>query len=90
MPAVGVYGRLQEGFAPGFGIAAIAVALVARLNPLFVPVSAAGFSLVYVGLGALARNGSVPFPVINIIEGCIIILVLAAGLTSKQRALANG
>jgi len=86
----GVYGRLQEGFAPGFGIAAIAVALVARLNPLFVPVSAAGFSLVYVGLGALARNGSVPFPVINIIEGAIILLVLVAGLTSKQKALANG
>jgi simple sugar transport system permease protein len=43
----GVYGRLQEGFAPGFGIAAIAVALVARLNPLLVPLSAFLFSSRY-------------------------------------------
>lgn len=81
----GLYGRLQEGFAPGFGIAAIAVALVARLNPLLVPVSAFGFSLIYVGLGALARNGTVPFPLINVLEGAVILVFLAASLLPRQR-----
>lgn len=81
----GVYGRLQEGFAPGFGIAAIAVALVARLNPVWVPLSAFLFSLLYVGLGALARNGVVPFPLINIIEGVIILVFLAGSVALSAR-----
>ncbi|MEJ8572776.1 ABC transporter permease [Microbaculum marinum] len=80
----GLYGRLQEGFAPGFGIAAIAVALVARLNPLLVPVSAFGFSLLYAGLGALARNGVVPFPLINILEGTIILVFLAGSVALSR------
>ncbi|QDZ01299.2 ABC transporter permease [Nitratireductor mangrovi] len=81
----GVYGRLQEGFAPGFGISAIAVALVARLNPLLVPVSALGFSLLYAGLGSVAQKGMVPFPMINIIESAII-LVFLAGSTIAIRS----
>jgi general nucleoside transport system permease protein len=81
----GLYGRLQEGFAPGFGITAIAVALIARTNPLLVPVSAFGFSLLYVGLGGLARNGVVPFPLINIIEGAIILLFLAGSVLAGRR-----
>lgn len=81
----GVYGRLQEGFAPGFGIAAIAVALVARLNPVWVPLSAFLFSLLYVGLGALARNGVVPAPLINIIEGVIILVFLAGSIALAAR-----
>lgn len=85
----GLYGRLQEGFAPGFGIAAIAVALVARLNPLFVPLSAFLFSLLYVGLGALARNGIVPFPIINIIEGTIILVFLAGSVAFSRRKVAE-
>lgn len=87
----GLYGRLQEGFAPGFGIAAIAVALVARLSPALVPVSAFGFSLIYVGLGALARNGTVPFPLINVLEGAVILAFLAATvLTRRREAGAHG
>lgn len=80
----GVYGRLQEGFAPDFGIAAIAVALIARLNPLLVPVSAFGFSLLYSGLGSVARKGVVPFPLINIIEAAIILIFLAASVMAAR------
>lgn len=81
-----LYGRLQEGFAPGFGITAIAVALVARLDPLLVPLSAFAFSLFYVGLGALARNGVVPFPLINLIEGTIVLLFLAGTVAVRSTA----
>ncbi|MBD9375446.1 ABC transporter permease [Rhizobium sp. ARZ01] len=86
----GLYGRLQEGFAPGFGIAAIAVALVARLNPLLIPFSAFGFSLLYAGLGSLARKGTVPFPIINIIEAAIILIFLASSVMSTRAKEVNG
>lgn len=81
----GVYGRLQEGFAPGFGISAIAVALVVRLNPWLVPVSALGFSLLYAGLGSVAQKALVPFPLINIIEGAVVFLFLAASVMPARQ-----
>jgi len=80
----GPYGRLQEGFAADFGIGAIAVALLARLNPLFVPVSAFGFSLLYSGLGSVARKGMVPFPLLNIVEAAIILIFLAASVVAAR------
>ena len=81
----GLYGRLQEGFAPGFGITAIAVALIARLNPWWVPVSAFAMSLLYVALGAVARGGLVPFPLVHIIEAAIVLIFLAGSLVLEGR-----
>lgn len=86
----GLYGRLQEGFAPGFGISAIAVALVARLNPWLVPLSALGFSLLYAGLGSVAQKALIPFPLINIIEGAIVLLFLAASVMPRRGQPAAG
>jgi general nucleoside transport system permease protein len=73
----GLHGRLQEGFAPGFGITAIAVALLARLNPLLIPVSAFGFAGLYVGSATVARTTAVPFPLVHVIEAAIILGFLA-------------
>lgn len=86
----GLYGRLQEGFAPGFGISAIAVALVARLNPWLVPISAFGFSLLYAGLGSVAQKALIPFPLINIIEGAIVLLFLAVSVMPVRGQPAAG
>lgn len=81
----GLHGRLQEGFATGFGITAIAVALLARLNPLWVPVTAFGFAGLYVGSSTVARSSTVPFPVVNVIEAAIIMGFLALTvLRAKQ------
>jgi simple sugar transport system permease protein len=74
----GLHGRLQEGFAPGFGITGIAVALIARLNPLLVPVSAFGFAGLYVGSATVARATDVPFPLVHVIEAAIILGFLAS------------
>jgi general nucleoside transport system permease protein len=85
----GLHGRLQEGFAPGFGLTAIAVALLARLNPLLIPVSAFGFAGLYVGSATVARTSAVPYPVVHLIEAAIILGFLAVGVL-RRRAPAAG
>jgi len=72
----GLHGRLQEGFSGGIGITAIAVALLARLNPPWVPVAAFGFAGLYVGSDAVARITAVPFPLVHVIEGAIVLAFL--------------
>ncbi len=68
----GIHGRLQDGFATGIGITAIAVALLARLNPLYVPLAALLFGFLSVGSGGLQRELGIPFPLVSIIEGIVI------------------
>jgi ABC-type uncharacterized transport system permease subunit len=80
----GLHGRLQEGFAPGFGITAIAVALLARLHPLMIPVSAFGFAGLYVGSATVARITAVPFPLVHVIEAAIIFGFLAVAVLRRR------
>lgn len=80
-----LHGRLQEGFASTFGISAIAVALLARLNPLAVPVTSFAFAALYVGSGAIQRQYGVPFPIVYVIEGIVILAFLAATFLRERR-----
>ena len=75
----GVHGRLHDAFAEGTGITAIAVALLARLNPLFVPLAALLFAVLAVGAGGLQRQLGIPFPLVHIVEGIVILAFLVAG-----------
>lgn len=86
----GLHGRLQEGFAPGFGITGVAVALMARLNPLLVPVSAFGFAGLYVGSATVARTTQVPFPLVHVIEAAIILAFLATSALGSARRKGGG
>lgn len=69
----GILERLQDDFAPGYGQAAIAIALMARLSPMLVPFTALLFGVFYVGAGVLQREAGVPFPIVHIIEGVVIL-----------------
>ena len=82
----GLHHRLQENFAPGFGITAIAVGLLARLNPLWVPVMAVLFGVLHVGSGAMQREAAVPLPIVWVIEGIVILAFLAYGLVRMRSA----
>lgn len=86
----GLHGRLQEGFAPGFGITGIAVALMARLNPLYVPLSAFGFAGLYVGSATVTRTTGVPFPLVHVIEAAIILAFLASTVLRPDTRSAAG
>lgn len=81
----GIHHRLQDNFAPGFGVAAIAVALLARLNPLAVPLSALLFGVLHVGSGVLQREVGVPFPIVWIVEGIVILAFLVLGVIADRR-----
>lgn len=74
----GVFHRLEENMAPGSGVTGIAVALLARLNPLLVPLAALLFGVLTVGAGALQRDLGVPYPLLWIIEAAVIFAFLLA------------
>jgi simple sugar transport system permease protein len=81
----GVHLRLQDNFAAGLGLEAIAVALMARLHPAAIPLTALLFGIFFVGSGALQRQLSVPFPLVWIIEGVVILAFLAFGAAAARR-----
>jgi ABC-type uncharacterized transport system permease subunit len=81
---LGTNGRLIEGFSPGYGFQAIAIALLGRLNPLGI----IGASLVFGSLdagspGLQAASGSMSASIAPIIEGLAVVYLLAGlGLES--------
>lgn len=85
----GIHRRLEDGFADGFGLSAIAAALMARLNPLLVPIAALFFGVFYAGSGALQREAAIPFPIVWIIQGAIVLAFLALAWVRAPRAKAT-
>jgi general nucleoside transport system permease protein len=73
----GIYQRLQDNMAEGFGLAGIAIALIARLEAAAIPLAACLFGIFFAGTGALQRELALPFPLVWIIEGSVIFAVAA-------------
>jgi simple sugar transport system permease protein len=76
--ATGVTFALYEGISPGYGYTAIAVALLARLDPLLVMPSAFLFGALEAGATAMQRDAAVPAALVSVVEGSLVLLVLAA------------
>ncbi len=73
----GITHRMYEGLSPGWGYTAIAVALLARLNPLAVVATAIVFGALSAGGGAMQRDAGVPEVWVRGIEALVILAVLA-------------
>jgi ABC-type uncharacterized transport system permease subunit len=73
----GIYQRLQDNMAEGFGLAGIAIALIARLEAIAIPLAACLFGIFFAGTGALQRELALPFPLVWIIESAVIFAVAA-------------
>ncbi len=73
----GIHHRLEDNFAEGYGLIGIAVALMARLHALAVPFAALLFGIFQVGSGALQRELAVPFPIVWIFAGTLVLMVIA-------------
>jgi len=69
--------RLYETMSPGWGYEAIAVALVARLNPLAMVPAAILFGALDNGSQAMQRADAVSPVLVNVIQGMVIIILVA-------------
>jgi general nucleoside transport system permease protein len=74
----GVTWALYEGISPGHGYTAIAVALLARLDPRWVVVTAVFFGALEAGGAAMQRDAGVPAVAVKIVTAAILLGVLAA------------
>jgi simple sugar transport system permease protein len=83
----GVTFALYENLSPGYGYSAIAVALLAGLNPLWVIATGVFFGALEAGASALQRDAGIPVTVASVIEALIVLVVLAAGSIRSLRAL---
>jgi ABC-type uncharacterized transport system permease subunit len=76
---LGTRGRLVEGFSPGYGFEAIAIALLGRLNPLGIACAALIFGLLDAGSGGLqVSSAGMSSAVSPIIEGLAVVNLLAS------------
>ena len=75
----GVTLALYENISPGYGYTAIAVALLARLNPVAVIGTGIFFGALQAGAGAMQRDAAVPAAFVSVIEAGIVLGVVAAG-----------
>jgi len=73
----GVTYALYENISPGYGYTAIAVALLARLNPLLVIASGLLFGALEAGAGAMQRDAGVPSVMVSVVEAVVILLLVA-------------
>lgn len=84
----GVTFALYENISPGYGYTAIAVALIAGLNPLAVIASGFFFGVLETGASALQRDFSIPSSIAGMTEALLILAALTiASLRRRSIAL---
>jgi ABC-type uncharacterized transport system permease subunit len=76
---LGVRGRLIEGFSPGYGFEAIAIALLGRLHPVGILGAALLFGALDAGgAGLQTAARGVPSAIVQVAEGLAVVFVLIA------------
>lgn len=82
----GVTYALYENLSPGYGYTAIAVALLARLNPAAAIGSAVVFGALEAGATAMQRDAGVPAGMVGVVEACVILMLLASEWIGERAA----
>ena len=80
-----ILGRLQPSIMSGYGYTAIVVAWLANLNPLIIAVASFLLAGLRVGMETLQLDLQVPATFGAIMEGLILLCVLAGGFFSRYR-----
>jgi len=80
---LGMFNSFRWVSSPGFGFDAIIVAVLAKLNPMMVPVTALFLAYIRVGADILNRSGDVPFEIVSVVQATVIILIAATGFLRK-------
>ncbi len=84
----GVTFALYENISPGYGYTAIAVALLAGLNPLGVIGTGILFGALETAAGALQRDIGIPSTTASVVEAIVILAVIAITQLRANRATA--
>jgi simple sugar transport system permease protein len=82
---LGLKYALYANFSPGYGYDAIAVALLARNNPIAVIVSAAFFGAIRAGAVQMEQTVGVESSFVLIIEALVILFLAAGGFVTRRR-----
>ena len=81
----GVTYTLLESFSPGWGYTAIAVALLAGLDPIGVIVTGVLFGALQAGAGAMQRDAGIPQVWVGVVEALVILAVLGLDRVRRTR-----
>lgn len=81
----GVQRRLLDGLSPGFGFTAIGVAMLGKLHPAGVVVSAFFFGALMRGSRALQTGMGVPIAIVDIFVAIVIIFLVGGVLLARHR-----
>ena len=81
----GVTFALYESLSPGYGYTAIAVALLARLDPLGVVGTGILFGALEAGAAAMQRDAGVPAVLATVVEACLILVALTFAQWTRRR-----
>ena len=85
----GVTFALYENISPGYGYTAIAVALLAGLDPWRVILTALLFGALEAGASAMQRDAGVPSALVSVIEALLILGVVGAQAMRRRRGDAS-
>ncbi|MEG0978495.1 MAG: ABC transporter permease [Oscillospiraceae bacterium] len=79
---LGLYTRFEWQALPGYGWDGVIVALLAKNNPAYVPLTAFFIAFIRIGADIMSRSTDVPNEVVSIIQGVIIVLIAAESFLS--------
>ena len=83
----GIHYRLLEGIGRGYGDLAIVIALLGKLSPIGIVIASFLFSVLLVGGASMQRMTDVPYSIVDIIQGVIILFILAKSIFEVRLSL---
>jgi simple sugar transport system permease protein len=81
----GVTHALFQNLSPGYGFTAIAVALLARGNPIGIVGTGLLFGALEAGASAMQREAGIPSVAVSIVQATVIIVILLGEVASRRR-----
>ena len=83
---MGVQYRLIEGYSTGFGFISVAIALLGGLDPLLLIPASLFFGFLETGMASMQRQVGVPSALVGVIEGLVMLTVLAGTAAGARKA----
>jgi general nucleoside transport system permease protein len=83
---LGVGHRFEQNFSPGFGLMALTVALLARLNPFGIVATGLFYALMLNGAAYMQIETDVPRSLVNLLTGLLVLLMTVDIRRRRRRA----